>query len=264
MNKNLLMTAIAPHPPIIVPEVGKGEEVKANKTIKALKALSDEIVQSNPDTVVIITPHSEFNPYFFSVYSGAVLSGSFEDFLAPLVKISYENDTEFITELELKAKEVFLRFNHLSSATPLDHGSLVPLYYLSKACYKGKAAVINYTMLDKDKHKLFGKYIAETAEKMDRKIVFIASGDLSHKLTPGAPGGYNPNAKDFDELIVKSIQNGDYKPIADVSLEMRNIAGECGYNSIITALGAIGDKPCNNKVISYEAPFGVGYIVAKL
>lgn len=264
MNKNILITAIAPHPPIIIPEVGKGEEREANKTITGLKKLSQEIVENNPETILIITPHSEFNPYFFSVYSSPVLTGSFANFRAPQVNQEFENDIEFINELELTAKDVFLKLNHLPAKTPLDHGSLVPLYYIAKAGYNGKIVVINYTMLDKDKHKLFGKFIADTSEKLGRKIVFLASGDLSHRITSDAPAGYNPKAKDFDELIVKSIQNGNYQAISDISLEMRNIAGECGYNSIITALGAIDDKPSQNEVISYEAPFGVGYIVAKL
>ncbi len=107
MNKNILITAIAPHPPIIIPEVGKGEEREANKTITGLKKLSQEIVENNPETILIITPHSEFNPYFFSVYSSPVLTGSFANFRAPQVNQEFENDIEFINELELTAKDVF-------------------------------------------------------------------------------------------------------------------------------------------------------------
>jgi AmmeMemoRadiSam system protein B len=264
MTKNILMTAITPHPPIIVPEVGQGEELKSQKTIEGLQKLSQEIVGLKPETIVIITPHSEFNPYFFSVYSNSLLNGNFGMFRAPEVKLEFENDLEFIEELELKAKENFIKLNRLPSKTPLDHGCMVPLYYLSKAGYKSKIVVINYTMLDKEKHKLFGKYIAETAEKLNRKTVFIASGDLSHRLKPGAPAGYEPDAKDFDELIVDSIKIGNYEAITNISFEMRNIAGECGYNSLMVAFGVINNTPEQNEVISYEGPFGVGYIVAKL
>ena len=263
MNKNILMTAVMPHPPIIIPEVGQGEELKAQKTIDGLQKLSQEIVDLNPETIIIITPHSEFNRHFFSVYSAPVLSGDFANFRATQVKLEFENDVDFIRELEFKIKEEFIRLNYIS-AKPLDHGSMVPLYYLSKAGYRGKIVVINYNMLDKGKHKLFGQFIAETAEKLERKTVFIASGDLSHRLIPGAPAGYNPDAKDFDELIVSSIKTGDFEAITDISYEVRDIAGECGYNSIMVVLGVINDKPDKNEVISYEGQFGVGYIVAKL
>lgn len=263
MNKNILMTAITPHPPIIIPEIGEGEEKKARKTVDGLTKLSGEIVATNPETIVIITPHSEFNPYFFGVYNTQVLSGDFANFRAPQVKLEFENDTEFIKELELKIKSDFIKLNNIS-AKYLDHGSMVPLYYLKKAGYNGKIVVINYSMLDKEKHKLFGKFIAKTAETLDRNIVFIASGDLSHKLKPDAPAGYDPEAKEFDKLIVKSISEGDYNPVINMSPEIRKIAGECGYNSLMTAFGVTGDLAPNKEVISYEAPFGVGYIVAKL
>lgn len=262
MNKNVLMAAVVPHPPIIIPEVGQGEELKAQKTMEGLKKLSQEIVDLSPETIVIITPHSEFNRHFFSVYSAPILSGDFANFRAAQVKLEFANDLEFIKELELKIKEEFIRLNYISSK-PLDHGSMVPLYYLSKAGYKGKIVVINYNMLDKAKHKFFGQFIAQAAEKLDRKTVFIASGDLSHRLIPEAPAGFHPDAKDFDELIVNNIKNGDYNQITDISHEIRDIAGECGYNSIMVVLGVINDTPDQNEVISYEGPFGVGYIVAK-
>ena len=187
MNKNILMAAITPHPPIIIPEVGKSETLKTEKTIAGLKKLSQEIVGLNPETIVIITPHTEFNRHFFSVFSAQNLTGSFVRFGVPEaeLELEFKNDVEFIDELKTLIKEDFIKLNPISSNTPLDHGSLVPLYYLSEAGYKGKIVVINYTMLDKDKHKLFGKFIADTADKLGRKTVFIASGDLSHKLKIG-------------------------------------------------------------------------------
>jgi len=264
MNKNIVLTALTPHPPIIVPEVGKGEEVKAQKTIDGMNKLSEEIVSLQPETVVIVTPHSQFNPYFFSVYSGSTLKGNFGMFRAAEVTLEFENDIEFLKELELKIKDDFNRFNYLQSNVPLDHGSMVPLYYLSKAGYKGKIAVINYNMLEKEKHILFGEYIAQTAEVLGRKTVFIASGDLSHRLIPAAPAGYEPEAKVFDELINQSIENGDYSIITGISQQLRSTAGECAYNSLMVAFGVINKHSQQNKIISYEAPFGVGYLVATL
>jgi len=264
MSENILMNAITPHPPIIIPEIGGSELKKVEKTVNALKSLSEEIVEINPDTVVVLTPHSSLNPYFFSAYSGETLKGNFAKFRAPEVSIEFNNDVEFINELNILVKKDLGRLNLLPPGVPLDHGSGVPLYYLDKAGYKNNVVVINYTALGKREHNLFGKKISETAQNLGRKIVFIASGDLSHKLIPGAPAGYNEDAHLFDDLILHSIKNGNYVPIANISPELRETAGECGYNSIMVAFGLIDSKPLNNEVLSYEAPFGVGYIVAKL
>lgn len=264
MTKNILMIAVTPHPPIIVPEVGGSELKKVEKTVNSLSNLSNEIVALNPDTVVILTPHSAMNPYFFSIYSGENLKGNFSKYRAPEVTMEFSNDEEFISELAKLTKPDLGRLNLLPTGIQLDHGSGVPLYYLDKAGYKNKILVINYTALGKKEHNLFGKKIAETAVKMDRKIIFIASGDLSHKLIPEAPAGYDKEAHLFDELILKSIETGDYNIIQEITPDLRETAGECGYNSLIVALGLNDCKPLNNTVLSYEAPFGVGYIVAKL
>jgi len=259
-----LLTAIFPHPPIIVPEVGRGEEQKTEKTISALNAVCEKIVVLNPDTVVIFTPHSYFNPHFFNVYNDAVLSGNFANFGAPQARFSFDNDREFIGRLELNSQELFNKLEKIPPKTLLDHGSGVPLYYLEKAGYKNKIAVINYTALNKDHHISFGNLIAQSADDLNRKIVFIASGDLSHRLIPTAPAGYNPNGKVFDEMIVQGIKNGDYESIIKTDSTLRENAGECGFNSLMTAFGAVGIKPQHNEVLSYEGPFGVGYIVATL
>ncbi len=264
MQNNILMSAIAPHPPIIIPEIGGSELKKTEITVNSLKNLCNEIVRINPDTIIVLTPHSAFNPYFFSVYSGEILKGNFSKFRAPEVFMEFDNDLEFIGQLNTLVKPELGKLNLLPAEVPLDHGSGVPLYYLDRAGYKNRVVVINYTALGKKEHILFGGKIAETARNLDRKIVFIASGDLSHKLIPGAPAGFDEDASKFDELILKGIDSGNYKIITDISPGLRETAGECGYNSLLVAFGLNNGEPLNNEVLSYEAPFGVGYIVAKL
>lgn len=264
MKNNVLISAIFPHPPIIIPEVGGNETSKVEKTIQAVQSLSEKIVKANPDTVIIITPHSCFDHHFFNVYSDEMLSGDFSKFGAPNVKLSFKNDLGFIENLDSKCKELFNGLNKITPGTPLDHGSAVPLYYLDKAGYKGKIVVINYAGFDPAEHVIFGELIDKVADMLSRKIVFIASGDLSHKLSSTAPGGYNPDAHFFDEDIVDKISEGDYNYIMNISPILRKKAGECGFNSIMVGIGMVNKKPLNNEVLSYEAPFGVGYIVATL
>lgn len=253
MSNNLLITAITPHPPIIIPEVGGNEILKVKNTISSLKIVTERILKTQPDTIVIITPHSAFNPYYFSAHSGEKLRGNFGRFRAPNVLLEFDNDIELIKNLKGTSL--------LPESVLLDHGSAVPLYFLKKAGYNNKIAVINYTALGKEEHKNFGNKIVEAAEKTGRKIALIASGDLSHKLLPTAPAGYDERAHEFDEIVVESIRQGDYAAIENISPELRETAGECGYNSIMVALGAINSIPRENQVLSYEAPFGVGYVV---
>ncbi|EKE03816.1 MAG: hypothetical protein ACD_20C00148G0016 [uncultured bacterium] len=261
---NILITAIYPHPPIIIPEVGKSETGKVEQTIVNLQNLSKKIVGTNPETVVIVTPHSYFNPHFFNAYIDKNLVGSFANFGAPTAVINFENDVEFVETLDMQSKEFFKGLNKIPPETSLDHGSAVPLYYLDKAGYKGKIVVINYSAFTPEEHAYFGQIIRRTAHTLNRKIAFIASADLSHKLTPTAPGGYDFEAHFFDEIVANNISKGDYAGIMDIHHELREKAGECGFNSIMVAIGVVDKKPLHNEVLSYEAPFGVGYLVATL
>ena len=264
MNDNLLMAAIVPHPPIIIPEVGKNERLKVEKTITNLEKLSKEIVNSNPDTIIIITPHSIYNPHYFSVYYDEKLYGNFANFGAAQTQFSFDNDIDFINKLNTNISETFKGMNGIPHNTPLDHGSGVPLYFLDKAGYKGKIVVINYTALSSAQHILFGTLIRKTLSDINKNFVFIASGDLSHRLIPEAPAGYNPRGKEFDNLIFESISNGDYEAIINMPHDLRENAGECAYNSLMTAFGVLDKKSLHNQVLSYDYPFGVGYIVATL
>jgi len=264
MHDNLLMAAISPHPPIIIPEVGGKECLKVQKTITALQELAGQVVSANPGTIIIVTPHSYYDPNLFTVYSEKKLQGSFSRFGAPQVKLFCQNDTDLIQLIQDTTKDDFGYLNKIPSGASLDHGTCVPLYFILKAGYKGKVIVINYTSLSPEKHLLFGEKLAKAISLSDKKIAFIASGDLSHRLIPEAPAGYEPDAKQFDEIFVCSVESGNYEDIINIDLELRIKAGECAYNSMMVALGVLQNKPLNNRLFSYEGPFGVGYMVATL
>src|SRR5262249_23489933 len=96
------------------------------------------------------------------------------------------------------------------------------------------------------------------------RVAFIASGDLSHRLKPRAPAGYNPDAHVFDEQVVEALRANAPQRIVAIDHNVRKLAGECGYRSMLVAIGASSDLPLSCEVLSYEAPFGVGYLVAQL
>lgn len=264
MNDNLLMSALCPHPPIIVQEVGRSETKKVSSTISSMHELSKEIAELKPDTIVVVTPHSLFNPYNFSIYTDKNLSGNFSNFGAAEVVIEHDNDFALTESIMQKAKQSNLEMYKIPEHTKLDHGTCVPLYFIDKAGFKGEIVVMNYCALDINTHLKVGNVIKSAIDEHDKKVVFIASGDLSHRVIPTAPAGYDPSGKIFDEFIVTRVKEGNYDEIIEVDEILRERAGECAFNSLMTVFGVIGKTPKQNKVYSYEAPFGVGYLVATL
>ncbi len=266
MTNNLLITALLPHPPIIIPDIGKDRIADAQATVDSMKEISTQIVGLNPDTIVIVTPHSIYTKDTFTFYTQQELTTSFANFGAPQVQFSVENDFDFLKALDkqIKDRKDLPKIGGIKPGTPLDHGSGVPLYYLIQAGYKGKVVVLNYCALSIKEHIEFGKLLKQTMAQCDKKFAFIASGDLSHKLIESAPAGFHPDGKTFDKIFEESIKQGDYKNIVNMDDFIRKNAGECAYNSMMMAIGVLNETSDKNKVFSYEGPFGVGYLVATL
>ena len=99
------IAVMVPHPPLIIPDVGKGEERGIAATIRAYEAAMQQVASHHPDTVVILSPHAHMYADYFHLSPGASASGDFREFGAPQVKISAAYDTEFVQALSSLVKE---------------------------------------------------------------------------------------------------------------------------------------------------------------
>jgi AmmeMemoRadiSam system protein B len=109
----------------------------------------------------------------------------------------------------------------------------------------------------------FGVELKESIFKSDRRIAVIASGDLSHRLSLTAPAGFSPRAKEFDKKLIQLLKQKKADGVLTMDPELIEIAGECGLRSIIMLLGIVKNMKYEFEVLSYEAPFGVGYLVGQ-
>ena len=260
---SLVFAGIAPHPPIMVPEVGRGAIAEVRKSIDGMADLTRRIIESQAETVVLISPHAPLEASAFVAYDGPQLYGDFANFRAPTATAHAKLDEELLNEITRKAAEQELIVTRIRGFD-LDHGTAVPLYFLQHNGWNGNVVALGYSFLSSEDHLRFGKCVRAAIEKLGRSVAFVASGDLSHRLKPGAPGGYNSEAHLFDEEVVEAIRTCQVSRIVDIDQELRRTAGECGYRSMLVAFGVIDDARSKCDVISYEAPFGVGYLVAQL
>ena len=88
----------------------------------------------------------------------------------------------------------------------------------------------------------------------------VASGDLSHRVTPDAPAGYTPFGREFDRMVVEAFLTNDPAQLLALGEREMEEAGECGLRSALLFLG-LGEKR-QIRSLSYEVPFGVGYATA--
>jgi AmmeMemoRadiSam system protein A/AmmeMemoRadiSam system protein B len=247
----------------MVPEVGRDAISEVLQSIAAMRELTKRIIQNKAETVVLISPHAPLEPYAFVAYQDRELHADFTNFRAPETGFKALLDQELLAAIvERSSAEGFSVVG--ISGVKLDHGSAVPLYFLQRNGWQGRVVVLGYSFLSNEDHVRFGSCIGKAIRDVGRPMALIASGDLSHRLKPEAPAGYNPTAYIFDDEVVDALRSNNPERIVRMNPSLREIAGECGYRSMLVALGATRELPLACDVLSYEAPFGVGYMVAQL
>ena len=259
----LVFSGIAPHPPIMVPEVGKESIANVVRSIAAMSELTKRLIESGAESVVLISPHAPLEVDSFVAYEGPQVCGDFSHFNAPGTNFTTPIDEELLAAIKDAAASEHYEVTTLPEHD-LDHGTAVPLYFLLQNGWRGKVVTLGYSFLSNHDHLRFGSCIRKAVDEVGRRVGFIASGDLSHRLKPLAPAGYNPHAHVFDEQVVDALRSNEPQKIIDIDFDLRRLAGECGFRSMLVAIGASSELPLSCEVLSYEAPFGVGYLVAQI
>lgn len=267
---SVLSGYLMPHPPIMVEEVGGKEAQKVISSINAANTVGKEIAELSPDTIVIISPHGPIFADALCIYDFN-LKGSLASFSAPEVKMSFERDADLADEVRERANR-----HGISTVTTsevgvwkygfkeeLDHGVIVPMYFITKYSSNFKLMPLSFGMLPYEDLYEFGKLIQESAKALNKKIVVIASGDLSHRLTKDAPSGYDPYGKVFEEQLVDALGKFDLKVLRSIDPVVIERAGECGLRSIWIMAGTLDGYKVEPEVLSHEGPFGVGYCIAR-
>lgn len=261
MANGVQFCAIMPHPPIMIPEIGGKRIKEAEKTKKALEEASKRLKSKKIDTIVIVTPHGAVGQAAVPIYTGHVFEGHFGYFGYSKPVFSFKGDAEFGLALVKEAEAAGVQASPITE-TFLDHGVLVPMYYPKAAGVDKPILPVAIAFLPLRDLFKFGKVLGQTAEKLGRKIAVIASADMSHRLTQDAPSGFHEKGAEFDEKLVKLVKDYDVNGILDFPDNLSEIAGQDALWSIAVLLGALDGKKVQQEVLSYEGPFGVGYMVA--
>lgn len=269
--QELIYTALVPHPPILIPEVGGEESARVRTTFMAMEQMAAELVGLNPDAVVIISPHGPVFQDAVAVHMLPEIRGSLAAFGAPQVSFACPIDRDLAGLVIDEGRKAGLTLAPVTEewaedwqAGELDHGTMVPLYFLQKAGYAGPILPIAMGLLPPVQLYAFGQALQAAIDRSDRRIAVLASGDLSHRLTPDAPAGYHPQAKEFDREVVEALGRGDLAHVFRMEYEKSEQAGECGLRPLMMLAGTLDGIQVKPLVHSYESPFGVGYAVVPM
>jgi len=260
---SVVYAVCVPHPPLIIPEIGKGEEEGIRTTIQSYEDVMQKAASYHPDTVVVCSPHSTCYADYLHISPGDHAEGNFGLYRAGQVKVACDYDEEFANAMEEMAEARHIAAGTLGEQNErLDHGTMIPLYFLQKYTTDFKVVRIGISGLSYLTHYQMGKVIHDVAETLGRRVVFVASGDLSHKLKDDGPYGFNTNGPIFDLEVTSALGKGDFLTLLTLDHGFCEEAAECGLRSFQMMTGALDRRAVTPRLLSYEGPFGVGYGVA--
>ncbi len=256
----LLKTFVVPHPPLIVSQIGRGSEKQVLKTIESYERVADEIAKLKPDTIIISSPHAQLYADYFHISPNSEAYGSFDNFGAGNIQFHEYYDEELVREISVLArKESFPAGTYGEKNPNLDHGTMVPLYFIEKKYKNFKLVRIGLSNLDELAHYHLGEIIKKAIDNLDRKVVYVASGDLSHHLQEYGPYGKNEEGVEYEKLIMDDLSTASFNKLLNYSENLRSKAGICGHDSFIIMAGVLNGLNVDVETLSHEDITGVGY-----
>ncbi|MCR4990745.1 MAG: AmmeMemoRadiSam system protein A [Lachnospiraceae bacterium] len=256
----VLASFVVPHPPLIVPAVGRGGEKEIQKTTDSYEKVAKMIASLKPDTIIISSPHSIMYSDYFHISPGKEATGSLASFRAPEVSFSEKYDHELTGEIERLCESRDFPAGTLGERQKeLDHGTMVPLYFIRKYYNDFKLVRISLSGLSLLTHYEFGSIINEAVSNTNRNAVFVASGDLSHKLKEYGPYGYVKEGPEYDERVMDVLSRGSFGELLEFDEGFCEKAAECGHRSFVIMAGLWDGISVQSTMYSHEDVTGVGY-----
>jgi len=225
----LTFACLSPHAPIFLPEVGSPQDrQKVKATISSLESLAPKLANpptgGKPEIIIISSPHPDWG---------------------------------------IKVPAHFLLAQVQSAKFKVQNLQIANDVSITDEPYRIYPTLTTQDSLKK--HYEFGKLLASKMP-LNRSIAWIASGDMSHVLNLEGPYGFNPAGPEFDQKFIGFFKNKKIEEILNLDSEFIEKAAVCGIWSFCLLFGVLDGLKVNwtPKVLSYEGPFGVGYLVANI
>lgn len=262
---SILAAYAVPHPPLIIPAVGRGEERGIASTVAACKEVARRIAAAEPDVIVVTSPHAPLYRDAFHVTSDAELDGSMRQFYAPRERVEARIDQELARAVSEGCTEAGIP---VAGSTwrdrEMDHATFIPLWFVDKA-YRAagkepayRVVRIGLSGLSFETHRQVGRIVARAVATLGRRAVFVASGDLSHKLKEDGPYGFAPEGPQFDARIAELFSTGELEGLFAFDERFCDRAAECGLRSFQIMAGALEEEALARGAAGSEGSVAAG------
>lgn len=259
----ICFAAITPHTPLLIPGVGKENVKKLAQTAQAMERLARNLRASEPDTIAVISSHAAQHQGAFSINLHDEYRIDFEDFGDMSTTRWLKPDLELATFVQTGAQRADIPIT-LDSNVSLDYGTGVPLYFLTNSLSGARILPLSYSGLPLKAHVRYGGVLKDVFEHSNKRIAIIASGDLSHCLSSDAPLGFKAEGETYDAKILEAVKGMSTSALLSMDGELVEGAHACVHEQLLILFGALEHRRVRPEILSYEHPFGVGYLVANI
>ena len=257
---SIIAAYMVPHPPMIIPQIGRGNEKQIQDTIDAYRNVAREIASLKPETIIISSPHSVMYSDYFHISPGKNANGDFSNFHAREVRFHENYDEKLVSRIcSLSDAEDFPAGTLGERDRALDHGTMIPLYFIRQFYSDFQLVRLGLSGLSLVDHYAFGRIIQKAVEDLDRRAVFVASGDLSHKLQSYGPYGYAKEGPQYDARVMDVCSRAAFGELLDFDESFCEKAAECGHRSFVIMAGALDGRAVDARQLSHQDVTGVGY-----
>lgn len=260
---SLVFSCVAAHTPLLMPTISKDGIGIIAKTRDAMQQLEQELYLAQPETLLVITPHGKGLPDMMTVNCHPEYVTNFEEFGDLVTKSTWKCDVLLSDRIREDFKSKHLPLT-MDSHEQLDYGSAVVLWYLTQHLPDVKVVPLLTSELSNKDHYEFGKELKDEVMSSTKRIAVIASADLSHRVGENSPQGLSPRGVAFDEKVVEVLKSGDLVGLLDIDDEWAMEAAACGSKVLAMLTGIMDEVNHEAKILSYEKPLGVGYLVADM
>lgn len=257
----IIVAGIVPHTPLLLPTVGKDVADALMQTSGAIEKLKESFSAQNPETVILIkTPErGRRRRTVFQIQLPQNYHVDLSEFGDLVTQGIFACDTVLGTELKNAARSAHVPLTY-TGEEKLEYTASVPLLSLF-GTQKIKTIVIQPPDTDGAALYAFGGALTSALQESQKRVVCIAAGDCAHCVRKGKKESHEQICLPFDYMFLDALK----KKSADALLAMRreeiSRLNACAVQPSLVLRGIIDSLSWNAHLLSYEAPFGVGYAV---
>ncbi|RSL29466.1 extradiol ring-cleavage dioxygenase [Salibacterium salarium] len=247
-----------------VPSICHRENVPnfQEEMVNTMDNVTKKIAEVNPDAIVLISCHwiSTFNHYVdvSSNHEGVLTAFECPDIISD-VKYKHPGDKELGKEIVNAGKRAKLPVIPVDDPTYVwDYGTVVPLRYFSQ---NADIPVVNLSITmaaSLEETYKWGEAIRDVLDNSNKRIVFIASGALAHKLVRGRHHMPTKAERALDNQFIDYLLNKDMGAAKEMLPQYANAAEVEGGGRHLAMLLGIINEDYSPSFLSYAQSSGSG------